>query len=49
MPDKLFAFQYKMIRFADEGRAVDVISLDFSKAFTSIYDDILYPSWDAMV
>ena len=36
MPDRLFAFQDKMTRFVDEGRAVDAISLDFSKAFNTI-------------
>lgn len=30
-----------MIRFVDDRRAVDVISLDFSKVFNAVSDDIL--------
>lgn len=46
MPDKLYAFQDKMTRFIDEGRAVDVISLDFLRLSKLLP---LYPGWDVMV
>ena len=41
MPDHLIAFYNDMTGWVDEGRAVDVVYLDFSKAFDTVSHNIL--------
>jgi len=41
MPDQSDSFLHDMTGWVDEGRAVDVVYLDFSKAFDTVSHDIL--------